>query len=177
MDYANYGGDDGDDGWEKEPWKKFQKDNEKKVYNKEKKPASDDDDEDDHGGDVLLGTYHGFKVYIETHQGKHCLGQWPGFRAVGKMGPYFKVSLARYGNTPLFHLLCNSNAFRDAVTAQNADGENGLLFFDFKNTVCGTSEQKWCQLQWKRSGNNIYIHGCPDPKGKGGNQVDIRSLK
>jgi hypothetical protein len=165
---------DGDD-WEKEPWKKYQKQNEKKVYNKERKSLTSSTGEDEvDSSDLLLGTYHGVKVYIETHQGKHCMGQWPGYAKTGKQGPYFSVKMVTYTNQPLFHILCNSDTFRMAITGPDA---SGLLFFNFGDTVCGTNSQTSCQLQWHRRGNDIIIHGCPDPKGKTAGFINIKSLK
>jgi len=179
MDVANWGGGGGgdDDDWEKEPWKKFQKENEKKVYNKERKTANtvNGTEEEEDTSDLLLGTYHGYRVLIETHQGKHCTGQWPGHKKIGKQGPYFTVKMVTYNNQPLFHILCNSATFREAITGPDS---SGLLFFSFGKTVCGTGSQTACQLQWHRRGNDIIIHGCPDPKGETmGGFIDIKSLK
>lgn len=159
------GGGGGGDDW----WRKFEDEKNKKPWETTSKaPKVKALDMAD--GYVRIGTVGGKPVFIEPHQGKHRMKGWPGYTAK-IAGPYFLENLVSPSNAPLFVTLIQTDLFKNRATDtskanKKATNEKGMLYFDFGKSVCGSKGETSCQLQWVEDEDGIYIHGCPDPKGK-----------
>ncbi len=154
------GGDGGGDDW----WRKFENDKNKKSWETTSKAAKVKQ-LDMAEGYVRIGTVGGKPVFIEPHQGKHRRNKWPGYTKKAD-GPFFLEDLVNPSNAPLFITLIQTDLFINRRTSTSKACKPGMLYFNFGKAVCGTAGETSCQLQWTEDEDGIYIHGCPDPKGK-----------
>lgn len=191
MDYANWGGEGSDPPWKQyeDKKKKDQDDERRKKWESDAKAPSVK--KPDHAeGFFKIGTVDGKELWVESHQGKHSTSKWPGYTG-GQSGPFFLGKFCRYNSAPIFLTLTATAAFKNRKTASGhcvpSGNDKGIIYFNCGGTVVGfegnpgkadkQTPLKGCQLQWSETADCIYVHGCPDPKGKTfGTPVDVSAL-
>jgi len=117
---------------------------------------------------VLMKTAAGFKVYVESHQGKHTQGKWPGFQGTVE-GCQFPSTLVTAGKTD--YLLTIWNKIEATVTA-SAD-RLGYCYLDCGKKKVGTKDESYVTVQWVKEGSDYYFHAYPEPKKLPGKQYGV----
>lgn len=106
---------------------------------------------------IVVKTAANFKVYIETHQGKHTVPNWPGYNGV--KGKQFKADLVAPGKTQL--LLQLWNKVEPGVLRSTPN--SGYGYVDCGTRQVGTDSETYATVQWAKVGNNYVFHAYPEP--------------
>jgi hypothetical protein len=109
--------------------------------------------------DTLMRAGAAYNVYIESHQGKHVIGGWPGYKgAVGGKYCTFEKSKVKPGQTTgLLPQLWDAVA----GTVTHGTANSGYEFMQCSKSV-GSDGENLVVLQWAKTKGHYCFHAYPE---------------